>query len=145
MILQKLGQWYRRKYKRPESTKAASSANPFSAVLAANIEKAPRKLSSFHQYFKLYYSSRIKEEYLRRYAIAKKEYDNATEQDKASGVVNKPVPVRLRSEVGKEFWLLESDAFRAAVAQEAENNHTKEVEEWEDLKKVPRTAVQFHQ
>jgi len=39
---QKLGQWYRQKYKRPEVTKSESSTvNPFTSVLAASIDKPP--------------------------------------------------------------------------------------------------------
>jgi len=117
----------------------------FAAVLANNIEKAPRKLSPFHQYFKLYWKTRIKDEYLRRYAIARKEYDDATEDDKTSGIVKKPVPVQVRTEVGKTFWLLESDEFRAEVAQEAEDAHAKAMQEWEEVKQAPTTPVQFHQ
>jgi hypothetical protein len=93
----------------------------FTAVLATNIQRAPRKLLLFHQYFKLYWKVRIEDEYLRRYTIARKEYDDATEDDKTSGIVKKPVPVQVRTEVGKAFWLLESKEFQVEVAQEAED------------------------
>ena len=124
---------------------SSSSANPFTAAFSANIEKAPHKLSPFHQYFKLYYQSRIKEEYHRRYAIAKKSYDDATEEHKQSGAVKKPVTVSYRTEVGREFWLLETEEFWAETAKKAEDVHAKEVEEWEAAKEVPKTAQEFHQ
>ena len=117
----------------------------FTAVLATNIQRAPRKLSPFHQYFKLYWKVRIKDEYLRWYTIARKEYDDTTKDDKMSGIVKKPVPVQVRTEVGKMFWLLESEDFRAEVAQEAENAHAKAMQEWEEVKQAPTTPVQFHQ
>jgi hypothetical protein len=141
-----LAQWYRRKYKRPEVSKAGSSTdNPFSAVLAGSIDKAPRKLTPFHQYLKVHYHTRIKEEYTRRYAIAKKKYDEATEEERENKDVEKPIPLQMRNEIGREFWNLETDEFREAVAQDAEDAHTKEVEEWEELKVVPKTPQQFHQ
>jgi len=124
---------------------SSSSVNPFSAVLSAHIEKAPHKLSPFHQYFKTYYKSRIKSEYCRRFAIAKKEYEDATEEELQSGAVEKPVAVTYRTAVGKEFWQLETEEFRAEVAQIAEDAHAKGVEEWEAAKNVPKTAQEFHQ
>jgi hypothetical protein len=110
-----------------------------------NLEKAPRRLTPFHQYLKLHYHSRVKGEYLRRYAIAKKEYDNATEEEQENKAVKKPIPVQLRTEVATEFWLLETEKFRASIANIAEETYVKEVEEWEELKMVPKTAQQFHQ
>jgi hypothetical protein len=121
--VQKLGQWYRRKYKRPEATKTVMAANPFTAVLAANIEKAPQKLSLFHKYFKMYWKLRIRDKYLCWFAVAKKEYDEASDDDKTTRTVKKPIPVQLRMEIGMEFWLLESEEFQAEVAQEAKKAH----------------------
>lgn len=146
IYFQKLGQWYRRKYKRTEVTKSESSTvNPFTAVLASNIEKAPRKRSAFHQYLKQRYNSHIKEEYNRRHAIAKKQYDDASDEDKENGIAKKPVPVQLRAEVGREFWLLETQEFREQMDEVAEDAHAKEMEDWEESKQVPKTAQQFHQ
>lgn len=94
---------------------------------------------------KLHYDSRVKEEYLRRYAVAKQRYDNATEDDRENGIVKKPIPVQMRAEIGKEFWDLETAEFREEIAQHAEDVHAQEVEEWEESKKVPKTPQQFHQ
>jgi len=82
--LQKLGQWYRQKYKRLETGSASStgSVNPFISVLDAIKGKPPQKLSPFHQYFKLHYKSRIRAEYIRRFNWAKEEYENTTEQER---------------------------------------------------------------
>jgi hypothetical protein len=147
ICLQKLSQWYRRMYKRPEAVKggASSSANPFTDIMAANIEKAPRKLSAFQWYYKFYYKSRVKAEYIRRFTIAKKEYKDASLEDKENGVVGKPIDVQIRTEITKEFWVLETDEFREQVAKDAEDDHAKQLEEWEQLKEVPKTAQQFHQ
>ena len=93
----------------------------------------------------MYYSSRIKQEYIRRYAIAWKAYDDASEEDRKSGTVKKPFAVQLRAEVGKEFWLLETAELRAEVTQDNKDAHLKEIEEWEQSREVPQTAQQFHQ
>jgi hypothetical protein len=98
-----------------------------------------------HLYIKLHYRTHIKGEYLRRYVVAKKAYEDATEEDKESGDVKKIVPIVLRNAVGKEFWLLESAEFQEEIAQEAEDVHLKEIKEWEEAKMVPKTAQQFHQ
>jgi hypothetical protein len=74
-----------------------------------------------------------------------KKYEEATEEERQNEDVQKPVPLQLRNEVGREFWNLESKEFREAVAQDAEDAHAKEVEEWEALRVVPRTPQQFHQ
>ncbi|KIM74212.1 hypothetical protein PILCRDRAFT_14653 [Piloderma croceum F 1598] len=143
----KLSQWYRRMYKRPEVTKggAPSLANPYIGVMTANINKQPRRLSAFQWYFKNYYKSHVKEEYIRRFTIAKNEYDDASLEDKENGTVMKPIDVQIRTEVTKEFWNLETDEFRQQVAQDTEDAHAKAFEEWEQLKEVPKTAQQFHQ
>jgi hypothetical protein len=143
--LQKLSQWYRRMYKRPEATKGgdSSSANPFTSVMAANIEKAPRKLAAFQWYYKMYYKSRMKDEYLRRFAVATKKYKEASPEEKET--LNKPIPVQIRSEIVREFWNLETVEYREQMARDAEEAHSKAFEDWEQLKQVPKTAQQFHQ
>lgn len=88
---------------------------------------------------------RIKEEYCRCFAIAKQEYDDATEADKESGIATKPVGMQMRTNIGREFWFLETEEFREEIAQEAEDAHNKEMEEWEQARAVPKTAQQFHQ
>jgi hypothetical protein len=115
------------------------------AVLAAKIEKALRKLTPFHQYLKTYYHSHVKEEYDRRYKFAKNKYDNATEEERKRENIQKPVALTMRVEVSREFWLLESQEFRDTVAQDAEDAHAKEVEEWTASKTIPKTPQQFHQ
>ena len=122
-----------------------SSANPLTAVFAMNIEKAPRRLTPVHMYYKLHYRTRIKDEFLRRYAVVKKAYDDASQEDRDSGAIKKPVPLQYRNEIGKEFWLLESSEFRNKVAQQAEDAHLEQLQAWEEARQVPKTAQQFHQ
>lgn len=142
----KLAQWYRRKYKRTEIKKSeSSSANPFTTVLATGIEKPPRKRTPLHHYFKWFYNSRIKEEYNRRFAVAKKLFDEASEDNKLNGSAKKPMVVQIRTEVGREFWFLEMEEFQEQMVEEVEDIHTKEMEDWEAMKQVPKTAQQFHQ
>jgi hypothetical protein len=47
--------------------------------------------------------------------------------------------------VGKEFWLLESDEFCNKIAELAEVQYAKGMEEWEALQQPPKTALEFHQ
>jgi hypothetical protein len=147
ICLQKLSQWYRRKFKRGEAfpTGSASSINPFISVLDANKSKPPRKLTPFHHYFKLHYNARIKAEYLRRFQSAKNEYNTATEEERVAKKLKAPVAIALRCEVGREFWLLESAAFRQEVAVSAEEQHDKDMVEWKVLQQVPKTPQEFHQ
>lgn len=156
---QKLAQWYRRKYKRLEAPKSdSSSVNPFTAVLAASIDKAPRRLTPLHHYFKLHYKLRVKAECDRRFAVLKNAYDDYTLR-KASYVkaieegetleepvpVQKPVAIQLRATVGQEFWLLESAEFRKEIQLDAEETYNQEMAEWEEAKLVPKSPQQFHQ
>lgn len=112
-----------------------------------------------HHYFKLHYKLCVKGEADRRFAIAKKNYDEyiiaKADYDKAiedgdqvleePDVVQKPTAVQIRAAVGKEFWELESPDFRDEVAKDAEETHDREMAEWEEAKLVPKTPQQFHQ
>jgi hypothetical protein len=140
--LQKLSQWYRHIYKLPKVTKGGDSpfANPFTSVMAANIEKAPWKHAAFQWYYKMYYKSRMKDKYLRRFAVAMKEYEDALPEEKET--LNKPIPVQIRSEIVREFWNLETVEYRKQMAHDAEEAHSKAFEVWEQLKQVPKTAQQ---
>lgn len=77
--------------------------------------------------------------------MVKNKYDNATKEEKENGSVKQPIPLQLVSEVGKDFWLLETEEFRKKVVQDAEDLHAKKVEEWEALKSAPNTPRDFHQ
>jgi hypothetical protein len=145
--LQKFGQWYCRKYKRVETGSASStgSVNPFVSVLDVIKGKPPRKLSPFHQYFKLHYKSRIRAEYIRRFNWEKEEYENTTEQERREKQLSAPVAISVRSRVGREFWLLESEEFHQEMGELAEKQHTLDVEEWEASQQMLNTPQQFHQ
>jgi len=160
IFCQKLSQWYRRKYKSPEAPNPGPAVdNPFMAVLAANVDKAPWRLTPMHHYFKIYYKSRIKATVDQRFAIAKRAFDGymlekaAYDEAVEAGdetveepvVVQKPIPVQMRATVGKEFWLLETPEFREATTLDAEQTHKMEMEGWEAAKSVPKTPQQFHQ
>jgi hypothetical protein len=143
---QKLSQWFRRKYKRPEGTKATPiTGNTFASVLTSNLTKPPRRLSQFHFYLKKYYHERIKEEYEHRFNAAQKEFEDSSEEERVEKALKKPVAVQLRTLVGQEFWNLESAEFRSQVGEEAEDAYLKEVEEWEENQQTPKTPQQFHQ
>lgn len=113
--------------------------------MAANVTKPPRKLSAFHYYIKMYYHTRIKDEYNRRYALAKSSYDDATVEDKESGVVTMPVALQLRTNVCMEFWNLESQEFRDQMGEQAENEHLNDLAEWKERQEAPKTPQEYHQ
>ncbi|KIM87300.1 hypothetical protein PILCRDRAFT_3800 [Piloderma croceum F 1598] len=141
----KLAQWYRSKYKRPEVAKTSpTDVNPFAQIFGSAITK-PRKQSPFHTYQKLYYDSRVKEEHERRYAVAKHKYNNMTEAEREAQQLKDPVRVSMMTAITAEFWNLESDDFRDEVAKLAEEEHQKEVLEWELRQSAPKTPQQFHQ
>jgi hypothetical protein len=114
-------------------------ANPLLNILAAIMAKVPRKLTPFHQYLKEYYQDRIKDEYEQCFMIAQENYDSATKEEKENRSVSRPVALQVRSKVGKEFWLLETEIFCEKVTQDAEDAHAKEVEEWEMSRLTPKT------
>jgi hypothetical protein len=114
-------------------------------VLDANKSKAPRKLTPFHYYFKLHYNARIKAKYSRRFQLAKNDYHAATEEERVAKDLQAPVAIALRCEVGQEFWLLESAAFREEITALAEEQHAQDMAEWEVLQQVPKTPQEFHQ
>ena len=68
-----------------------------------------------------------------------------TESSPYSGVVKTPVMVTLETEVGREFWGLETDEFHKKLEQEAEEGHAEEIQGWEQSKAVPNMPWQFHQ
>jgi hypothetical protein len=120
--------------------------SPFVAIPGLeSLTKPPRKLTPFHQYLKMYYEERIKDEYSRRFQDATMEYDCATEEERESGVVPRPWAVKIRNEVGRELWNQETESFRKEVAQAAEDAHAKAVKEWKDSMLTPRTPQQHHQ
>jgi len=118
----------------------------FAEVLGADTSKSPpRRTSPFHYYIKVYYPSRVKEEHERRYTVAKKKYEDATEDERKSQEMEVPVRVAMMTSICGEFWRLESEEFRDGVAQEAEEVYQKDLEQWEALQRAPKTPQQFHQ
>lgn len=87
----------------------------------------------------------IKDEYERHFKSAKKRYNAATAKERDDGVVKNPIAVQLRTEVGREYWNLETPQFREDIAKEAEAAHALKVTLWEESKAIPKTARQFHQ
>ncbi|KAF7980387.1 hypothetical protein HWV62_38180 [Athelia sp. TMB] len=148
-LRKKLGQWFRYWYLHPKvKTIGGASAtipNPFLDVMGGAIETPPRKLAAIHTYSKLFYASRMKEEYERRYAVAKLAWNNATEAERASDGVDRPVPVSLRAKLVREFWQLETSEMRLEMQDAANKDHAEAVEAWKALKIKPKTALQFHQ
>jgi hypothetical protein len=123
--------------------------NPFAAILERSLGKQPRRLTPYHQYLKMYYEERIKDEYTWRFEAATKKYNEATasaaDEDDESEFVPELSALKIRNEVGREFWDLEPDKLHEEVAQAAEDAHAKEVKEWEDSKLIAKTPQQYHQ
>jgi hypothetical protein len=115
------------------------------AILEKNLEKPSRRLTPFHQYLKMYYEERVKDEYTRRFQEATKRFKDATDEERELEIVKEPWAVKIRNEVGKEFWDKETEEFRKEVARVAEDVHAKELEVWEDSKLIAKTPQQHHQ
>jgi hypothetical protein len=99
--------------------------------------KAPWKLTPFHHYFKLHYKICVKAKYVCRFKLVRDEYDAATEAERVANDLKKPVGVMIRSSVGREFWLPESDEFHENIGQLEDAQHAIEMEEWEVLQRAP--------
>ena len=93
----------------------------------------------------MYYETRVKNEYLRRLSAMRQAFKDATEEERQSGAVEEPKPLKLMSIVGREIWKLETDDVRKLVVQAVEDLHAKRVEEWEQAMLIPDTAQQIHQ
>lgn len=57
----------------------------------------------------------------------------------------KPQAVKMRAEIGSEFWKLETDALREEVTSDAELIHAEEMSKWEEVRVALKTPLQFHQ
>jgi hypothetical protein len=114
-------------------------------VLDANKSKAPHKLTPFHHYFKLHYNARIEAEYSHRFQLAKNDYHAATEEERVAKDLQAPVAIALRCKVSREFWLLESTAFREEITALAQEQHAQDMVKWEVLQQVPKMPQEFHQ
>ena len=92
-------------------------ANLLDIILGVKATTPSRKRSPFHHYVKLYYSSHIKEEHEHRYLVAKRLYEDATEEEHEAKNMEVPKLVGMRTTVSMKFWNLESDNFYAEVAK----------------------------
>ena len=68
-----------------------------------------------------------------------------TEAEREAQQLEDPMRVSMMTAITAEFWNLESDDFRDEVAKLAEEEHQKEVLEWELRQSAPKTPQQFHQ
>lgn len=111
-------------------------------TLNEHLTKRPHKLSAFHYYMKLYYSSKMKAEYEQLFPLLIAEYEGASEEEQAN--LKKPMPVNVRAEIGMRFWLAESQAFRDEIEKRRDDEHAKEMEKWETTQRIPRTPQEYH-
>ena len=98
--------------------------------------KRPRKLSVFNYYLKTHYQKDIKNDYKRRYAALKSEYETryalATEKQRLN--MKQPRSVAVRNQVGTEYWNLETEATCQRIILETQAAHDAAVAEWEATK-----------
>lgn len=85
----------------------------------------------------------MREEYERRFRTKSLAWQALSEEARATG--KKPEPVKIRTDVAKEFWALETNEAQEEIEKEAEEEHNREVEAWEADRKLPMTPQQFHQ
>lgn len=117
------------------------SPNPFLEGLSDG-PKQPRRLTAFHMYFKLYYHSRVKTEYQRRYKLEQEAYQSLSEEEKKSN--DPPSSVHVRWKVGREFWERESPALREEVTKAAQERHEQELKDWRENLQPPESPEDFH-
>ena len=77
--------------------------------------------------------------------MAKRLYEDATEEEHEAKNMEVPKLVGMRTTVSMKFWNLESDNFYAEVAKKAKVVHLEELEAWNALQQAPKTPQQFHQ
>lgn len=85
----------------------------------------------------------MKEEFKRRFCTMKLEWDTLSEEEQA--LAKKLEAVNIRTTLAQEFWKLESDAPRADITKDAEDEYQRDLEEWKALQTAPTTPQQFHQ
>lgn len=101
------------------------------------------KSNYLNQYMKMYYQKIMKSEADRRLAAESAEYDKLSAEDKESQ--GPPVPVRIRTNVAREFWATETEEIKAAVKAAADKEHDEDLVEWGALKDLPQTPAQHYQ
>ena len=89
----------------------------------------------------MHYQKDIKNDYERRYAALKSEYETwyalATEKQRLN--MKQPRSVAVRNQVGTEYWNLEMEATRQRIILETQAAHDAAVAEWEATKAAPLT------
>lgn len=83
-------------------------------------------------------------EYEKRFNIEMEAYRKVPEDELKAKDIKPPIPVKIRSEVTREFWLRESAEFQEQIEKEAADAHQRELDEWEALKTQPKKAEDFH-
>ena len=87
----------------------------------------------------------MKEEHERRYLVAKRLYEDATEEEHKA---QKSFDSRFQNSMDTVVLIptcLGTSIFRAEVAKKAEVEHLEELEAWNARKQAPKTPQQFHQ
>ncbi|KAF7971124.1 hypothetical protein HWV62_21996 [Athelia sp. TMB] len=139
----KLAQLYRRRYKSVTNAPSAQQGS-FSGLFGNDAWAAPRKRSAIQTYTKLYYISRMKADYERRFAVSCREWDAATEQQRCKRMLKRPQAVSFRGGIVREYWEAETEEFRLSMEREAVRDQKEALEEWKEMKSAPKTPQQFH-
>jgi hypothetical protein len=146
--MQKLGQWYHRNYKHVLNTTNSTlngAANPFVSLGLADVPKPPRRMAEINYYMKLHYNTRMKSEAYRRFDIAKRDYEGATEEERSEGEMKEPVPLAIQTETAKSFWATESAATKDEVRVGLEATYQEELAAWKADRQLPKTPQEYHQ
>lgn len=96
-------------------------------------------------YLKLYYNTRVKQEYQRRYSEALAEYTALSKEDKTRQNISKPAAVKVRNKVGKEIWEAEPADVNESVVTAARERHEVQLEQWKKSQLPPSTPQEFHE
>lgn len=136
MTFQKIGQWYRHRY-RSLKTGSTAWADIFESVNKA-APPAPRRPRVVQYYSSLFYQDRIKE-------VFETEWNRVCDLPVAEGS-RKPAKINVRNRVTKELWEKEDEETRGTVERAVDAHHLKAMAQYKTLRALPttRTAEDYH-
>jgi hypothetical protein len=102
-------------------------------------------MSEINMYMKIHYESRMKAEADHRLVMALHEYEETMEEERIVMDLKPPVPLTIRIETAKQFWVTESNETKVAVRKKIESEYAAAKEAWDTKHQVPKTPQEYHQ
>ncbi|KAJ7665858.1 hypothetical protein DFH06DRAFT_1323022 [Mycena polygramma] len=137
----KIGQWYRYHYRKILAADGLEAS--VDALLAGFGAAKPTKKRLLHRYSNVYYESRILPAFDAEMAMLTQKFEDGL-------LEKKPSDVAVRNRITRQQWGLEDEAFRQRIQLEIEEDHGKDMAEYEAAVEVAndsadsRTPKEFH-